>query len=60
MKFSVKIAAGAAVTIFVVIAKPEAKMAIAPIRANTARDDEERLNMHKSYSYVALQTINRG
>ena len=50
MKSSEKIATGAAVTIFVVIAKPEANTAIAPIKANTARDDEERLDMSKSYS----------
>jgi hypothetical protein len=50
LKFSVKITAGAAETIFVVIAKPEANTAIAPIKAHTARDDEERPNMHKSYS----------
>jgi hypothetical protein len=50
LKFSEKIAAGAAATIFVVIAKPEAKTAIAPIKANTVRDNVYRLNMHESYS----------
>jgi hypothetical protein len=50
LKSSEKIAAGAAETTFVAMAKPEANTAIAPIKASAARDDEERLNMHKSYS----------